>query len=68
MARRKFWIKDALKKPGSLRARLKELRLVKGDEPIPARVLQRAAKGEFGPKTQKRAVLARTLRSFHRKR
>ena len=52
------WIKDAIKKPGSLR---KELG-VKAGEKIPAKKLAKAAKasGKLG----KRARLAETLKGF----
>ena len=54
----KNWIKDAIKKPGSLRA---ELGAKKG-EPIPAKKLAKAAKapGKLG----KRARLAETLKGL----
>ena len=52
------WIKDAIKKPGALRAQLG----VKGDNPIPAKKLAKAAKapGKLG----QRARLAQTLKGM----
>ena len=52
------WIKEAIKKPGALR---KELG-VKGDKPIPAKTLAKAAKssGKLG----QRARLAQTLKKM----
>lgn len=52
------WIKDAIKKPGALRAELG----VKKDEKIPAKKLQAAAKkpGKLG----QRARLAETLKGM----
>jgi len=57
----KNWIAGAIKKPGSLR---KELGAKKG-KPIPEKKLKAAAKkkGVEG----KRARLAETLKSFHKK-
>jgi hypothetical protein len=52
------WIQSAIKKPGALRSALG----VKGDKPIPAKKLDKAAKapGKLG----QRARLAKTLRGF----
>ena len=52
------WIKDAIKKPGALREQLG----VKGDKPIPAKTLAKAAKssGKLG----QRARLAQTLKGM----
>jgi hypothetical protein len=52
------WIKDAIKKPGALRQQLG----VKGDAPIPAKTLAKAAKapGKLG----QRARLAQTLKKM----
>ena len=54
----KKWIQSAVKKPGALRAQLG----VKGDKPIPAGKLAKAAKapGKLG----QRARLAKTLRTL----
>jgi hypothetical protein len=56
--KKKFWIKDAIKHPGSLR---KELGVKKGKK-IPAGKLRAATKK--GGKEGKRANLALTLKSF----
>lgn len=55
------WIKDAIKKPGALREQLG----VKGDKPIPAGKLAKAAKapGKLG----QRARLAETLKGMRKK-
>jgi hypothetical protein len=55
------WMKDAVKKPGALRASLG----VKGDAKIPAQKLAKAAKapGTLG----KRARLAQTFAKFRKK-
>ena len=60
MAKKKFWIADAIKKPGALR---KELHVKKGKK-IPADKLKAAAKKKG--KEGKRARLAETLKSFHK--
>jgi hypothetical protein len=54
----KKWIQSAIKKPGALRAQLG----VKGDKPIPAGKLAKAAKapGKLG----QRARLAQTLKKM----
>lgn len=57
----KNWIAGAIKKPGALRAELG----AKGDKPIPGKKLAAAAKK--GGKEGKRARLAQTLKSFHKK-
>jgi hypothetical protein len=52
------WIQSAIKKPGALRKQLG----VKGDKPIPAKTLDKAAKapGKLG----QRARLAKTLKGM----
>lgn len=57
----KNWIKDAIKKPGSLR---KSLGVKKGKD-IPEKKLASAAKK--GGLIGKRARLAETLKGFHKK-
>lgn len=54
------WIQDAIKRPGALRAKLG----VKGDKPIPAKKLAKAAKapGKLG----KQARLAQTLKGLRK--
>ncbi len=61
MAKKKYWIKDAIKKPGALR---KTLGVKKGQD-IPASKLKAAAKKKG--KTGQRARLAETLKSFKKK-
>lgn len=58
---RKQWVAGAIKKPGALR---KELH-VKEDENIPASRLEKAAHSK-NPLLKKRAVLAETLKGFHK--
>jgi hypothetical protein len=60
-AKKKMWIADAIKKPGSLR---KELHVKKGKK-IPEGKLKAAAKK--GGKEGKRARLAETLKGFNKK-
>ena len=63
MAKKK-WIAEAIKKPGSLR---KTLGAKKGKD-IPAGELEKAAEGKgVSKKTQKRAILAETLRKMKKK-
>jgi len=54
----KNWIQEAVKKPGALRKQLG----IKGDKPIPAKMLDKATKapGKLG----QRARLAKTLRGM----
>lgn len=54
------WIQGAIKKPGALRAALG----VKKGQDIPASKLKAAADGKYGPKTEKRAELAQTLKKL----
>lgn len=61
---KKNWIQGAIKKPGSLR---KELGVKKGKD-IPASKLKSAAKGNYGPKAKKRAILAETLKKMSKKK
>ncbi len=55
---KKFWIQEAIKKPGALRKTLG----AKPGEPIPAKKLAKAAKSSG--KTGQRARLAQTLKGF----
>lgn len=57
----KNWIKDAIKKPGALRA---ELHVKKGQK-IPAKKLDKAAHSK-NPLLAKRANLAKTLKKLHK--
>lgn len=61
MAENNQWIKDAIKSPGSLR---KALKVEKGKN-IPMKKLKEAEK-KGGP-IAKKAHLAETLKSFHKK-
>lgn len=58
----KYWIAGAIKHPGALH---KELGVPAGKK-IPAKKLAKAAKA--GGKLGKRAALAKTLASFHKKK
>ena len=59
----KDWISGAIEKKGALR---KTLGAKKGKDISPTK-LKKAAEGDFGPKTAKRAKLAQTLKSFTKK-
>jgi len=61
VANKKDWISGAIKNPGSLRKTLK----VKKGEKIPASKLKKAEKSK-NPTTRKRAILAETLKKFHK--
>jgi hypothetical protein len=61
--KKKFWIKSAIRKKGALRKTLK----AKKGKKISAKSLRKATKSR-SLKTKRRAVLARTLRRFARKR
>lgn len=61
MAKEK-WIKEAIKKPGSLRKALH----VKEGEKIPASKLKKAEHSK-SPSLKKKAVLAETLKKMHKK-
>jgi len=54
------WIQGAIKKPGALRTALG----AKKGQDIPASKLKAAAEGKYGAKTEKRAVLAETLKKL----
>lgn len=58
---KKFWIQDAIKKPGALRASLN----VKKGQKISSSKLASAAKSD-NPTTRRRAVLAKTLAKFRK--
>ncbi len=59
-----YWIQGAIRREGALRQRMRELGFIKSDEKIPVSALKRAAAGEFGPQTARRARLALTLRKL----
>lgn len=60
----KNWIQKAIKKPGSLR---KTLGVKKGQD-IPEKKLKAASEGKYGPKTEKRADLAMTLKKLRKRK
>lgn len=57
---KKMWVQGAIKHPGALH---KELHVPEGKK-IPAKKLNKAAHSS-NPTLRKRAVLAKTLKSFH---
>ena len=57
--KKKMWIKEAIKKPGSLRKSLH----VKAGKDIPEYKLEKSEKSK-SPLMRKRAALAKTLKSF----
>jgi hypothetical protein len=61
--KKKFWIQEAIKKPGSLRKSLH----VKEGEKIPESKLKKAEHSK-NPTTRKRAVLAETLKKLRKKK
>ena len=63
MSEKKYWIKDAIKKKGALRATLH----VKEGENIPKEKLKKAEHSK-NPKTRKRAQLAETLGKMQKKK
>jgi len=62
---KKYWIKDAIKKPGSLRATAKRQGLLKGSENLSQSDLSKMSKGG-STKTKRRVALARTLKKMHK--
>ena len=62
MAKKKDWIKKAIKNPGALRKKLG----VKGNKTIPAKKLNKAAKSK-NPTTRRQANLAKTLSKMRKK-
>jgi hypothetical protein len=62
MAEKKQWIAGAIKNPGSLRKALK----VPGGKNIPEKKLEKAEHSK-NPSLRKKAVLAETLKGFHKK-
>lgn len=59
----KRWIQKAIKSPGSLRKTLG----AKPGKDISEKKLKAAASGKYGPKTEKRAHLAETLKKLRKK-
>lgn len=60
----KHWIQDAVKKPGSLTETASKHGGVKKGGGLTSTFLNAAAAGKYGPKTQKRANLAKTFKTF----
>jgi len=58
----KKWIQDAIKQPGSLHKALH----IKKNEKIPMAKIKKAEHSK-NPSLRKKAVLAETLKSFHKK-
>lgn len=63
MSEKKRWISKAIQHPGSLRKTLG----AKSGKDIPEKKLKAAAAGKYGPKTEKRAHLAETLKKMRKK-
>lgn len=61
MSKKKNWIKDAVKRPGDLRKKLK----VKKGEKITTAQLNKAAKSK-NPRTRKQANLAKTFKKMRK--
>lgn len=64
----KKWIKKAIKKPGALRATAKKHGAIAKDGDIKKSFIDKAAKGKYGKKTEKRAELAKTLSKMRKKK
>ena len=62
-AKRKNWIQGAIKRPGALRKKLK----VPPGKKITAAQLRKASRSK-NPRTRRQANLAKTLKSFRKKR
>lgn len=63
MAKKKFWIQDAIKKKGALR---KTLHAKKGEDIPKGKIDKAASKG--GKLTKRRAILAQTLAKLRAKK
>lgn len=68
MADKKNWIKGAIKNPGALRATAKKHGAISKDGDIKKGFIEKAAKGDYGKKTEKRAELAKTLSKLRTKK
>lgn len=66
--KKKNWIKGAIKKPGALRETAKEHGAIAKDGDIKKSFIDKAAKGKYGKKTEKRAELAKTLGKMRKKK
>lgn len=58
------WIQKAVKNPGALTETASQHKGVKKGGGLKSSFLDKAANGDFGEKTQKRAQLAKTFKSF----
>lgn len=65
---KKKWIQDAVKKPGALKATAKAHGAVAKDGDIKKSFLDKAAKGKYGKKTERRAELAKTFEKMRKKK
>lgn len=64
----KKWISEAVHKTGALRSRLQDAGLAKSGKRLSIASLKKAATGELGPQTAKRAKLALTMRGFKKRK
>ncbi len=65
MAKDKNWISGAISNPGSLTKTAAKKGGVKKGGGLKESFLDKAAKGKFGEKTKRRAILAKTLKGFN---
>ena len=63
----KDWIKGAIKHPGALKETAKEHGGLTKEGTIKESFLKKAESGAYGKTTERRAQLAETLKSFHKK-
>jgi hypothetical protein len=61
------WIQKAIKKPGALRETAAKHGGINKSGLIKREFLDKAAEGKYGPKTEKRAELAKTLSKLRKK-
>jgi len=64
----KKWIQSAIQKPGALRRVAKKHGAIDKDGDIEKSFIDKAAKGKYGKKTEKRAELAKTLSKLRTKK
>lgn len=62
------WIQKAIKNPGALRKTAKAKDGINKEGDIKESFLNKAAKGKYGAKTEKRAELAKTLKKMSKKK
>lgn len=65
---KKNWIQDINMKKGALRATAKKHGAIAKDGDIKESFINKAAKGKYGKKTEKRADLAKTLKKMNKGR